>query len=69
MAAIPLSNVLGSLVSGVLLNLDGWLGFAGWQWLFILEAVPAVVLSVAFGLYMTTGRRRRICWRRHSAIG
>ena len=53
MAAIPLSNILGSLVSGALLNLDGWLGFAGWQWLFILEAVPAVVLGVAFWLYMT----------------
>jgi ACS family tartrate transporter-like MFS transporter len=53
MAAIPLSNILGSLVSGVLLDLDGWLGFAGWQWLFILEAAPAVVLGVAFWIYMT----------------
>jgi MFS family permease len=53
MAAIPLSNILGSLVSGVLLNLDGWLGLAGWQWLFILEAAPAVVLGVAFWIYMT----------------
>src|SRR6201997_3815976 len=53
MAAIPLSNILGSLVSGVLLNLDGVLGIAGWQWLFILEAVPAVVLGVAFWFFMT----------------
>jgi ACS family tartrate transporter-like MFS transporter len=53
MAAIPLSNILGSLVSGVLLDLDGWLGIAGWQWLFILEAAPAVVLGVAFWIYMT----------------
>ncbi len=53
MAAIPLSNILGSLVSGVLLNLDGWLGIAGWQWLFILEAAPAVILGIAFWLYMT----------------
>ena len=53
MAAIPLSNILGSLVSGALLNLDGWLGLAGWQWLFILEAAPAVVLGVAFWIYMT----------------
>ncbi len=36
-----------------LLDLDGWLGFAGWQWLFILEAAPAVVLGVAFWIYMT----------------
>ncbi|HVY15084.1 MAG TPA: MFS transporter [Rhodopila sp.] len=53
MAAIPLSNILGSLVSGELLNLDGWMGLAGWQWLFVLEAVPAVVLGIAFWLTMT----------------
>ena len=53
MAAIPISNILGSLVSGVLLNLHGLLGLTGWQWLFILEAAPAVVLGVIFYLYMT----------------
>jgi MFS family permease len=53
MAAIPLSNILGSLVSGALLGLDGWLGLAGWQWLFILEAAPAVILGIAFWIYMT----------------
>jgi MFS transporter, ACS family, tartrate transporter len=53
MVAIPLSNILGSVVSGVLLDLDGWLGVAGWQWLFILEAAPAVGLGVAFWFTMT----------------
>jgi MFS transporter, ACS family, tartrate transporter len=53
MAAIPVSNIIGSLVSGVLLNLDGWLGLQGWQWLFIIEAAPAIVLGVVFYLYMT----------------
>ncbi len=53
MAAIPVSNIVGSLVSGLLLNLDGWLGLAGWQWLFILEAAPAIVLGIVFYLYMT----------------
>ena len=53
MAAIPLSNILGSLVSGALLGLDGWMGLAGWQWLFILEAAPAVILGIAFWFYMT----------------
>jgi MFS family permease len=53
MAAIPLSNILGSIVSGFLLDLDGWIGVAGWQWLFILEAVPAIILGVAFWLTMT----------------
>jgi MFS family permease len=53
MAAIPISNIDGSLLSGALLGLDGWLGLAGWQWLFIIEAVPAVVLGIVFWIYMT----------------
>ena len=53
MAAIPISNILGSLVSGVLLNMHGLWGLAGWQWLFILEAAPAVVLGIVFYFYMT----------------
>ena len=52
MAAIPISNIVGSLLSGALLGLDGWLGLAGWQWLFIIEAVPAVVLGIVFWIYM-----------------
>lgn len=43
--AIPLANVVGAPVSGALLDLDGWLGVKGWQWVFILEALPAVVLG------------------------
>jgi MFS transporter, ACS family, tartrate transporter len=53
MAAIPVSNIFGSLLSGALLNLDGLLGLAGWQWLFIIEAAPAIVLGVVFWIYMT----------------
>jgi len=36
-----------------LLDLDGAFGIAGWQWLFILEAVPAVLLGIAFWAFMT----------------
>jgi MFS transporter, ACS family, tartrate transporter len=53
MAAIPISNIIGSLVSGVILDLDGWAGLAGWQWLFIIEAAPAIVLGVVFYFAMT----------------
>jgi MFS transporter, ACS family, tartrate transporter len=53
MAAIPLSTVIGAPVSGVLLGLDGWMGMHGWQWLFIIEAVPALVLSVVVYYYLT----------------
>lgn len=53
MAAIPLSSVLGAPVSGWILGLDGAGGLAGWQWLFIMEAVPAVVLSIVVWFYLT----------------
>ncbi len=53
MAAIPLSSVIGAPVSGALLGLDGWMGLHGWQWLYILEAVPALVLAVVVLFYLT----------------
>lgn len=43
---IPLSSVIGSPISGLLLNMDGVLGFKGWQWLYIIEAMPAFVVGV-----------------------
>ncbi|MFB3162445.1 MFS transporter [Neobacillus sp. 179-J 1A1 HS] len=51
MLAIPGANALGSPLSTFLLNVD-WLGFAGWQWLFIVEAIPAVVLGVVCYFYL-----------------
>lgn len=53
MAAIPLSTVVGAPISGWLLGFDGHLGLKGWQWLFILEAMPALVLSVVVFGYLT----------------
>ncbi|MCK1387791.1 D-galactonate transporter [Bradyrhizobium sp. 21] len=53
MAAAPLSTVLGSPVSGALLEMDGLLGFKGWQWLFVLEAVPAVLLGFVVLAFLT----------------
>jgi ACS family tartrate transporter-like MFS transporter len=53
MAAIPLSSVIGAPVSGALLGMDGVAGLKGWQWLFILEAVPALILSVVTFFYLT----------------
>ena len=52
MAAIPLSTVIGAPVSGALLGLDGLIGLRGWQWLFILEALPALLLSVVVYFYL-----------------
>ena len=53
MVAIPLSTVFGAPVSSALLGLDGIAGLQGWQWLFILEAVPAVILAFVTWFYLT----------------
>jgi len=50
--ALPLSSVFMGGLAGALLNLQGRLGLAGWQWLFLAEGLPAVILSVAFLLYL-----------------
>jgi MFS transporter, ACS family, tartrate transporter len=53
MAAIPLSSALGSPVSASLLGLNGVAGLAGWQWLYIMEAAPSLILSVVVYFYLT----------------
>jgi MFS transporter, ACS family, tartrate transporter len=45
--AIPVSSFLGSPISAALLGTDGWLGLRGWQWMFVLEGAPAVLLGLA----------------------
>ncbi len=50
--AFPLSSAVMGAVAGALLNLQGRLGLAGWQWLFLLEGLPAVLLRT-----MTRGAR------------
>ena len=55
MAAAPLSTVLGSPVSGALMEMHGLLGLAGWQWMFLIEAIPAVLIGVAVLLYLDNG--------------
>ena len=47
MVAIPLSSFFGSPLSAALLTLDGVAGLRGWQWLLIMEAIPAVLLGLA----------------------
>jgi D-galactonate transporter len=61
MAAIPLSTVIGAPVSGLLLGLDGFMSMKGWQWLFILEAAPALILSVIV-FYFLTDRPADATW-------
>ena len=53
MACIPLSTVIGAPVSTSLLYLDGLAGLRGWQWMFLLEGLPAVLLGVVTVFYLT----------------
>ena len=46
MTAVVIAGVIGGPISGALLTLDGAGGLAGWQWLFVVEGLPAVVLGV-----------------------
>jgi ACS family tartrate transporter-like MFS transporter len=59
--AIPMSSFLGSPISVALLELDGRLGLRGWQWMFILEAIPAVLLGLAC-LLVLTDKPRGALW-------
>jgi ACS family tartrate transporter-like MFS transporter len=45
MTATALAGVIGAPLSSALLQLDGWWGFKGWQWLFLIEGLPAVLLA------------------------
>ena len=53
MAAIPVAIGLGAPASTALLGLDGTLGLAGWKWLFLCEAAPAVILGVCVWYFLT----------------
>src|SRR6185503_2839693 len=53
----PFSVMVGSLISQPILMLDGAMGLKGWQWLFILQAVPTIVLGLIFRLVLPEGPR------------
>ena len=53
MAAAPAAGFVGSPISGALMHLDGLLHLRGWQWLFIAEAIPALVLGVITLRFLT----------------
>jgi D-galactonate transporter len=53
MTAVAISGVIGGPVSGLILErMAGVNGWAGWQWLFLLEGIPSVVMGVAVYLYL-----------------
>jgi MFS transporter, ACS family, tartrate transporter len=50
--SLPLSSVFMGSLAGMLLNLQGKFGLAGWQWLFAVEGLPALALSLIFLLFL-----------------
>lgn len=61
MAAAPIATAIGSPISAALLEMHGIMGLAGWQWMFLIEAVPAVILGVVVFFYMTD-RPEKAAW-------
>jgi len=55
--AIPISAAIGNPLSAWLLGLDGLRGLAGWQWLFLLEGIPPVLLG-----FVVLAVPRSSCW-------
>jgi ACS family tartrate transporter-like MFS transporter len=53
MVAIPVAGLIGSPVSGAILYMDGLLGLGGWQWIFLLEAAPAILLGLGTFVWLT----------------
>ncbi|MHA3093301.1 MFS transporter [Acinetobacter brisouii] len=61
MAAAPIATAIGSPISAALLEMHGFMNLAGWQWMFLIEAVPALILGVVVFFYMTD-RPEKATW-------
>jgi MFS transporter, ACS family, tartrate transporter len=61
MVAIPVSSVIGGPISGWLLTMNGLGGLAGWQWMFLLEGLPVVLIGLAL-LWVLADRPEDVAW-------
>ncbi|HEY4605853.1 MAG TPA: MFS transporter [Blastococcus sp.] len=59
--AQPLANAIGAPVSGLLLSAHGVAGLAGWQWVYIAEGIPAILMGILV-LFIVTDRPRDAKW-------
>jgi ACS family tartrate transporter-like MFS transporter len=55
MAAVPLASAVGAPISGVLVSINEAMGLKGWQWLFILEGAPSILLGFAVLRFLPNG--------------
>jgi ACS family tartrate transporter-like MFS transporter len=58
MTATAIAGVIGGPLSGLLLKMDGVAGLAGWQWLFLIEGIPAVLLGFVTLVYLPDSPKR-----------
>jgi sugar phosphate permease len=61
MTATSLAGVVGAPLSSALLKLDGVQGLAGWQWLFLMEGVPTVLLGISV-LFVLKDSPDKVAW-------
>jgi ACS family tartrate transporter-like MFS transporter len=59
--ALPVSVALGAPISTAILGLDGWLGYAGWKWIYLMEALPTVLIGF-FVLFAMTDKPAKAKW-------
>ncbi len=67
-ACAAFSVSTGAPISGNILALHGWLGLQGWQWIFLLEAAPALVLA-AFGPFVLCDQPADARWLTNATVG
>ncbi|MGH7708609.1 MAG: MFS transporter [Vulcanimicrobiaceae bacterium] len=53
LTAVAIAGVIGNPISGALLRLEGVGGLHGWQWLFLIEGIPSIVLGIVVLFYLT----------------
>ena len=58
---VPISSLIGAPLSGLLLQMHGFLGLAGWQWMFLVEGVPACLLGIVT-LFMLADQPSQARW-------
>ncbi|WP_169250961.1 MFS transporter [Brevibacterium sp. 'Marine'] len=55
---VSIANIIGAPIGGILLTMDGFLGMHGWQWMFLIEGVPACFLAILVWKYLPDGPRQ-----------
>jgi len=51
--AMPAVTAFGSVISSLILQMNGFGGLKGWQWLFLLEGLPSIMVGIAIPFYLS----------------